>query len=202
MGTWRNSGLFKTAPLQDQIWQHLFAGKGHYLVSSKFNMMEQCLRTHLKHASGGPRFRWDRSGHPLPEIQVSLFGWSHRSHGSKTSNPVCTRTGTQRSRVWGSFEGDLTIIAEALNRGNYTHVNFGSLIKDTQVLARHLCNHSFLHVKRKGNSVAHALARQHCITPNVWIWNLSHLNLNLCYFLIYLLNTIPYLFLKKKKKSY
>ena len=50
-----------------------------------------------------------------------------------------------------------------------THVTFGSLIKDTQVLARHLCNHSFLYVKRKGNLVAHALARQHCITPNVWI---------------------------------
>ena len=66
------------------------------------------------------------------------------------------------------FEGDSQIINDALNGEKYTQADFGVIIEDTKALARRLHKHLFLHVKRMGNSVAHALARkaQNCIIPN------------------------------------
>jgi ribonuclease HI len=66
------------------------------------------------------------------------------------------------------FEGDSQIINDALNGEKYTQADFGVIIEDTKAFARCLHKHLFLHVKRMGNSVAHALARraQHCTCPN------------------------------------
>jgi ribonuclease HI len=66
------------------------------------------------------------------------------------------------------FEGDSRIINDALTGEKYSQADFGVITEDTKALARLLHNHVFLHVKRLGNSVAHALARkaQNCIIPN------------------------------------
>ena len=60
------------------------------------------------------------------------------------------------------FEGDSRIINDALTGEKYAQADFGVITEDTKALAR------LLHVKRLGNSVAHALARkaQNCIIPN------------------------------------
>ena len=66
------------------------------------------------------------------------------------------------------FEGDSRIINDALTGEKYAQADFGVITEDTKALARLLQNYVFLHVKRLGNSVAHALARkaQNCIIPN------------------------------------
>lgn len=68
------------------------------------------------------------------------------------------------------FEGDSACITEALNGNDFSQAAFGLVLDDARTLARSLPNHSFHHVKRTGNSVAHALARRakHCITQIVW----------------------------------
>jgi ribonuclease HI len=66
------------------------------------------------------------------------------------------------------FEGDSRVITDALTGEKYAQADFGVIIADTKAMAQLLHKHSFLHVNRMGNSVAHALARraQYCNTPN------------------------------------
>ena len=66
------------------------------------------------------------------------------------------------------FEGDSRVITDALTGEKYSQADFGVIIEDTKALAQLLHKHSFLHVKRMGNLVAHALARraQCCNIPN------------------------------------
>ena len=65
------------------------------------------------------------------------------------------------------FEGDSRVITDALTGEKYAQADFGVIIEDTKALAQLLQKHSFLHVNRMGNSVAHALARraQRCNSP-------------------------------------
>ena len=66
------------------------------------------------------------------------------------------------------FEGDSRVITDALTGEKYSHADFGVIIEDTKALALLLHKHTFLHVKRMGNSVAHALAHRakFCNIPN------------------------------------
>jgi ribonuclease HI len=66
------------------------------------------------------------------------------------------------------FEGDSRTINDALTVEKYSQADFGVIIEDTKALACLLHKYLFLHVKRMGNSVAHALARkaQNCNIPN------------------------------------
>jgi ribonuclease HI len=58
------------------------------------------------------------------------------------------------------FEGDSTIITEALIRGSYNQAAFGPIIEDARCLTRMMHRSLFSHVKRSGNIVAHTLARR------------------------------------------
>ncbi len=66
------------------------------------------------------------------------------------------------------FEGDSRTIHDALNGEKYSQAEFGVIIEDTKFLARSFHKHLFMHVKRMGNQVAHALARRakNCKLPN------------------------------------
>ena len=57
------------------------------------------------------------------------------------------------------FEGDSACITDALNDNDFSQAAFGLVIEDAKTLAHSLLNHSFHHVKRNGNAVAHFLAR-------------------------------------------
>ena len=69
------------------------------------------------------------------------------------------------------FEGDSQIIVTALKDTYPSLAPFGLLIEDAKGLARKLQQFSFSHVKRQGNSLAHALARkaQFCNSIEVWM---------------------------------
>uniref|UniRef100_A0A2N9HZ83 RNase H type-1 domain-containing protein n=1 Tax=Fagus sylvatica TaxID=28930 RepID=A0A2N9HZ83_FAGSY len=69
------------------------------------------------------------------------------------------------------FEGDSQIIVSALKDTHPSLAPFGLLIEDAKGLARKLQRFSFLHVKRQGNGLAHALARkaQFCNSLEVWM---------------------------------
>jgi ribonuclease HI len=71
------------------------------------------------------------------------------------------------------FEGDSTIITEALIRGSYNQAAFGPIIEDARCLTRMMHIIFFSHVKRSGNIVAHTLARraQFCSIPVIRMGN-------------------------------
>ena len=71
----------------------------------------------------------------------------------------------------GEFEGDSSTIVQALNIKDHSNAAFGNIIEDIAVLSSKLSQVHFLHVKRQGNSVAHALAKyaRHSAKLEVWM---------------------------------
>lgn len=71
----------------------------------------------------------------------------------------------------GEFEGDSSTIVQALNTRDHSNAAFGNIIEDITVLSSNLSQAHFLHVKRQGNSVAHALAKyaRHSAELKVWM---------------------------------
>ena len=57
------------------------------------------------------------------------------------------------------FEGDTEVIVQAIRSSNFSHLEYGNVIRDVFHLesAFSFCN--FSHVKQQGNLVAHCLAR-------------------------------------------
>ena len=58
-----------------------------------------------------------------------------------------------------TFEGDSTRIIEALRGRSAQCAQFEHILNDAMVLVQGMKDHSFSHVNKQGNSIAHALAR-------------------------------------------
>ena len=57
------------------------------------------------------------------------------------------------------FEGDAEVIVRAIRSSNYSHLEYGNVIRDVRFLENCFSFCAFSHVKRQGNLVAHCLAR-------------------------------------------
>ena len=71
------------------------------------------------------------------------------------------------SRV--TIEGDSDTIYRELRSIDSSLALHGHVIQDTKCLASSFVSHSFSHVRRQGNNVAHALARWAINTPNLTV---------------------------------
>ena len=72
------------------------------------------------------------------------------------------------------IEGDSLWVIQAINEARLVRTMYGHVVNDIRFLSSSV-SCSFLHVKRKGNSLAHALARRAVSSANlnVWLENLS-----------------------------
>ncbi|XP_030959223.1 uncharacterized protein LOC115981198 [Quercus lobata] len=68
------------------------------------------------------------------------------------------------------IEGDSNTIYRELSSTDLSLALHGHVIQDTTCLASSFVNHSFSHVRRQGNNVAHALARWAINSPNLRVW--------------------------------
>ena len=73
------------------------------------------------------------------------------------------------------LEGDSEIVINALNEAPHSLASFGLLIQDVKCFANLFHCIKFSHVHRKGNSVAHNLARhaRHVTGFQAWMENVS-----------------------------
>ena len=71
----------------------------------------------------------------------------------------------------GEFEGDSETIVKALKDARLSLAPFRLIVEDARVLSSNLEKVQFHHIKRQGNSIAHALARlaQYCEDFEVWM---------------------------------
>jgi hypothetical protein len=67
-------------------------------------------------------------------------------------------------------EGDSPTIVKALNADNLSSSHYGLLVSDAKSLTTRLRSSSFLHVKRQGNCLAHALAHKAKHFDNLEVW--------------------------------
>ena len=68
------------------------------------------------------------------------------------------------------FEGDAEIVTKALAEGNSSLHSIGHIVKDIESISGLLQTKSFSHVRRQGNTVAHALAQRARLSFPVLIW--------------------------------
>ena len=54
------------------------------------------------------------------------------------------------------FKGDYEIVVTALNKSSASPPSIGHLVKDIQSIASLFVSHSFSHIRRQGNAIAHA----------------------------------------------
>jgi hypothetical protein len=102
------------------------------------------------------------------------------------------------------FEDDSKTIVAALHAPYQSLTPYGHLIADAKVLANSLKSYCFTHVTRKGNVVAHSLARMssHINNLEVYGWRkFLHLPKD-CICQIFLVNKSILPFQSKKKKPY
>ena len=58
------------------------------------------------------------------------------------------------------FKGDSEIVVTALNKSSASPPPIGHLVKDIQSIASLFVSHSFSHIRKQGNAIAHALAKR------------------------------------------
>ena len=68
------------------------------------------------------------------------------------------------------FEGDAEIVTKTLAEGNSSLHSIGHIVKDIESISGLLQTKSFSHVRRQGNTVAHALAQRARLSFPVLIW--------------------------------
>ena len=68
------------------------------------------------------------------------------------------------------FEGDAVTVIKALADGNCSIPSFGHIVKDIESISGLLQTKSFSHVRREGNTVAHALAQRARLSFPILIW--------------------------------
>ena len=68
------------------------------------------------------------------------------------------------------FEGDSDTISKDLNNSERSLALHGHLIEDVKALTPSFNCCSFVHVRRQGNRVAHALARWAFNSPSLTVW--------------------------------
>ena len=67
------------------------------------------------------------------------------------------------------IEGDSLWVIQAINEARLVRTMYGHVVNDIRFLSSSV-SCSFLHVKRKGNSLAHALARRAVSSANLNVW--------------------------------
>ena len=72
--------------------------------------------------------------------------------------------------VHSMFIGDAVMDIKALADGNCSVPSFGHILKDIESISGLLQTKSFSHVRRQGNTMAHALAQRARLSFPVLIW--------------------------------
>ena len=68
------------------------------------------------------------------------------------------------------FEGDTEVIVQAIRSSNFSHLEYGNVIRDVLHLESDFSFYNFSHVKRQGNLVAHCLARSSKSGHELQVW--------------------------------
>ena len=68
------------------------------------------------------------------------------------------------------MEGDSLKVIQAVNNPKLNRTQLGHIINDIQRLgaSMHIC--SFIHTRRRGNKLAHSLAKRVVLTTNTDVW--------------------------------
>ncbi|XP_050260094.1 uncharacterized protein LOC126705233 [Quercus robur] len=68
------------------------------------------------------------------------------------------------------FEGDAELVVKCLHLGMVSNALVGHLVKDFMSIGRHFQSSNVIHVRRQGNNVAHALARDSKFSFPLRVW--------------------------------
>ena len=68
------------------------------------------------------------------------------------------------------FEGDCQKVIAAINSSGACHTLFGHIIEEIHCLSSTLVTSCFVHTRREGNKIAHALARRAVLTTDIDVW--------------------------------
>lgn len=68
------------------------------------------------------------------------------------------------------FEGDCQRVIHAINAPGACRTLFGHIIEEIRCISSSLVECSFLHVRREGNKLAHALARRAVLVADTDVW--------------------------------
>ena len=68
------------------------------------------------------------------------------------------------------FEGDCQKVIAAINLTGACHTLFGHSIDEIRCLSSSLVSSCFVHTRREGNKIAHALARRAVLTADTDVW--------------------------------
>ncbi|XP_030924737.1 uncharacterized protein LOC115951725 [Quercus lobata] len=68
------------------------------------------------------------------------------------------------------FEGDCQRVIQAINACGPSRTLFGHIIKEIRCFSSSLACCSFVHVRREGNKLAHALARRAVLSADTDVW--------------------------------
>ena len=68
------------------------------------------------------------------------------------------------------FEGDCQKVIAAINSMGACHTLFGHIIEEIRCLSSTLVTSCFVHTRREGNKIAHALVRRAVLTADTDVW--------------------------------
>ena len=68
------------------------------------------------------------------------------------------------------FEGDCQRVIQAINAHGPSRTLFGHIIEEIRCFSSSLVSCSFVHVRREGNKLAHALARRAVLSADTDVW--------------------------------
>ena len=68
------------------------------------------------------------------------------------------------------FEGNCQRVIQAINAPSACHTLFGHIIEEIRCFSSSLVGCSFIHVRREGNKLAHALARRAVLSADTDVW--------------------------------